>query len=333
MSNTRFGQNVLTNTFDPDALRGWGVRPSDWNVVTSLQQQLGPRSSIDVTYVHRRFNGFFVTDNQALAADDLTPFSITAPLDARLPGGGGYVVSGLYDVVPEKAGQVDNLISDSRKYGNWSQRFDGLDISLNVRVGSRFMFTGGTSTGQTVADNCDVRSSLPELSTSVTGTTTFGAGLNGSAVTPLSPYCHVEYGVLTQFRGLSTYRVPKAELLVSAIVQSKPGVLLAANYAVPNAVAAESLGRNLSGNAANATVNLIAPGSMYGDRLNQLDIRVARMFGRERAQLQLAVDVYNTLNSSAVLSYNSTFVPNGPWLQPLSILSPRMFRFTAEFVF
>ncbi len=102
---------------------------------------------------------------------------------------------------------------------------------------------------------------------------------------------------------------------------------------MPNAAAAESLKRNLSGNAANVTVNLIAPGTMYGDRLNQLDVRVARTFGPRRAQLQLALDVYNTLNSSAVLSYNSTFVPNGPWLQPLSILSPRMFRFTAELVF
>ena len=40
MSNVRFGQNVLTNNFDPDLLNGWGVRPSDWNVGVTLQQQL-----------------------------------------------------------------------------------------------------------------------------------------------------------------------------------------------------------------------------------------------------------------------------------------------------
>ena len=33
------------------------------------------------------------------------------------------------------------------------------------------------STGQTVADNCDVRAHLPELATTTTGTSAFGAGL------------------------------------------------------------------------------------------------------------------------------------------------------------
>ena len=32
MSNTNFGQNVLTNNFDAGILDGWGVRPSDWNL-------------------------------------------------------------------------------------------------------------------------------------------------------------------------------------------------------------------------------------------------------------------------------------------------------------
>jgi hypothetical protein len=31
VSNTSFGQYVLTNNFDPEILNGWGVRPSDWS--------------------------------------------------------------------------------------------------------------------------------------------------------------------------------------------------------------------------------------------------------------------------------------------------------------
>ena len=38
MSNTSFGTNVLTNNFD-QLLGGWGVRPSDWNLGTSLAQR------------------------------------------------------------------------------------------------------------------------------------------------------------------------------------------------------------------------------------------------------------------------------------------------------
>jgi len=180
-----------------------------------------------------------------------------------------------------------------------------------------------------VADNCEVRAHLPELATTATGTTAFGGGLTGSAVTPLSPYCHVGYGVLTQLRGLSSYLVPRLDVEIGATFQSKPGALLAANYSAPNPAVAPSLGRDLSGNAANATINLIEPGSMYGDRINQIDLRMAKVFGFRAGRAVVGVDVYNVLNANAVLTYNNSFVPGGPWLQPLMVLTPRLFKITA----
>jgi hypothetical protein len=250
-----------------------------------------------------------------------------------LPGGGGYTVSGLYDVVPEKAGQVNNLVIDAGRYGAWTQYFNGLDVTVNIRAERRFAFAGGTSTGQTVADSCALRTRLPEFSTATIGTSAFGGGLTGSAVTPVSPYCHVAYGILTQFRGLSSYEVPKVDMQVSATYQSKPGAMLAATYAVPNADVAPVLGRNLSGNAPNVTVNLVAPGTRYGDRINEFDLRAAKILKFGRTRTLLAVDIYNALNSSAVLAYNSAFVPGGTWLQPMAILTPRFVKITGEIDF
>ena len=97
---------------------------------------MGSRSAVEVTYTRRWFHGFSVVDNRVLQPSDLTPFSLVAPADARLPGGGGYVVPGLYDVVPEKAGQVDNLVTDSSTFGSWWQRFNGIDLNVNARLGS-----------------------------------------------------------------------------------------------------------------------------------------------------------------------------------------------------
>ena len=332
MSNTNFGRDLRTSNFDPAIVRGWGVRPSDWQLNAWIEQELGSRSSVSVSYTRRWFNGFVAADNLALAPSDLTSFSLIAPLDPRLPGGGGYVVPDLYDVVPEKAGQVDNLVASSSDYGAWTQYYNGVDVTLNVRAWRGLTFAGGTSTGQTVADNCGVRSQLPELSTTM-GTSPFGAGLSGSTVGPGSPYCHVAYGILTFLRGFSAYRVPKLDVLVSAAFQSKPGPILAANYAVPNAIVAPRLGRNLSANAANMTVNLVAPGTMYGDRINQLDLRVARTFRIGRSRTTVGVDIYNALNAGTVLTYNNTYVPNGPWLQPLTILTPRFFKLTGAIDF
>ncbi len=157
--------------------------------------------------------------------------------------------------------------------------------------------------------------------------------MNGSVVAPLSPYCHVAFGILTQFRGLASYIVPKADVQLSATFQSKPGAMLAANYVVPNSVVATVLGRDLSGSAPNVTVNLVAPGTMYGDRINELDVRVAKIWRYSRSRTVIAVDIYNALNSSAVLTYNNAFVPGGTWLQPLTILTPRFVRITAELDF
>jgi hypothetical protein len=333
VSNTSFGKNVLTNAFDPKILEGWGVRPSDWNLSASLQQQIGPQSSVTVTYIRRWFHGFSVADNLSVQPLDFTPFSIVAPSDPRLPRGGAYVISGLFDVVPEKAGQVNNLITNAANYGKWWQHFEGLDVTLSIRMGQGFTLVGGTSTGRTVADSCDVRAQLPEFATTTTGTSAFGAGLMGSAVTPVSPYCHVSSGILTQLRGLSSYMIPKAGLQLSATFQTKPGAMVAADYAVPNAAVLPSLGRNLSGNAPNVTVNLVPPGTMYGDRVNQLDLRVAKTLAFGRSRTRIAFDIYNALNSSAVLSFDTTYVPGGPWLQPTSILTPRFLRITAELDF
>jgi hypothetical protein len=107
---------------------------------------------------------------------------------------------------------------------------------------------------------------------------------------------------------------------------------LLANYSVLNAAVVPSLGRSLSGNATQVTVNLIEPGTLYGNRQNQLDLKVAKVlrFGSRRAVV--GVDLFNALNSGAILSYNNTF--NAIWLQPVTILTSRMAKkITAEFTF
>jgi hypothetical protein len=93
---------------------------------------------------------------------------------------------------------------------------------------------------------------------------------------------------------------------------------------------APSLGRALSGNAPNVTVNLVSPGTSYGDRINQLDVRVAKILRPGRSRTMVALDIYNALNSSAGLTYNNAFVPGGSWPRPNTILTPRFFRVTAE---
>ena len=200
-------------------------------------------------------------------------------------------------------------------------------MTLSLRTGTGLTFQGGTSTGQNVADACDVRANLPEVNTGI------GAGLVGSTVSTTSPYCHVAYGWLTQVRGLGSYVIPKIDAQVSAVFQSKPGALLSANYAMPSAQVATFLGRAPSGNVPNVTINLIEPGSLYGDRINQLDFRAAKNLNFGTTRTMIALDLYNVLNANPIISYNNSFTPNGPWLQPNAILTGRLIRISADFSF
>ena len=95
ISNLNFGNERVSNTIDPAILKGWGVRPSDWAFGVSVQQEVLPRVSVEVGYFRRWFQGFIASPTTSRSSpSDFAQFSITAPLDSRLPGGGGYRPSG-----------------------------------------------------------------------------------------------------------------------------------------------------------------------------------------------------------------------------------------------
>jgi hypothetical protein len=293
----------------------------------SVQQQISARASVEVAYNWRWFQHFPVTDNLLVAPSDYTQYSITAPVDPRLPGGGGYGISGLYDVNPNKFGQVNNVVEPTSTFGQQNQHWDGVDVTVDVRqLFHRLIVKGGISSGQTVTDNCAVISQLPGALVGIAS-----LGVSNSGVVLPGQDCHLASGFLTQLRGLASYTVPKLDLELSGTFQSNPGPQLAANDVIPTAVVAPALGRSLSGNAPNVTVNLIQPGTLYGNRINQLDLRVGKNLTFGRMRTLIALDLFNVLNSAAVLTYNQTFGP--AWLTPTSVLAARFAKISAQINF
>ena len=163
LSNQNFGKAVFSNTIDPAILSGRGVRGADWQIGASVQQEVLPRVSVEVGYYRRWLQNFLVTDNLSVAAVDFDPFSVTAPSDPRLPGGGGYVVSNLYNVTPTKFGQTNNYVTFAGNFGEQYQRYNGLMINVSARPRDGLTVQGGVNTGKTVTDNCAIRAQLPEI--------------------------------------------------------------------------------------------------------------------------------------------------------------------------
>ncbi len=120
---------------------------------------------------------------------------------------------------------------------------------------------------------------------------------------------------------------------MSGTFRSDQGAVIAANYTVTSAVAAQSLGRPLAGATPNISVNLIAPGEIYGDRVNEIDFRVAKVLKFGHTRTNVGFDIYNILNANPVLTYNNAFIPNGAWLVPTSVLQSRFVKFSASFDF
>jgi len=326
-NNLNFGTATFSNTIDPDILHGWGVRPSDWNWGVSVQHEVLPRTSVEVGFFHREFYGFAVTDNLAVTPSDFTQFSIPAPQDSRLPNGGGYQVGPLYDLnVPSLFGVTRNYITYADKYGDAYQTYNGIDLTFSARPRNGLSVQGGFSGGYSTSDNCEVRAQVPEI------------GL-------LNPYCHIETSFLPQYKGIATYIVPRIDVSVSGTFTSKPGIQVsgfgtpvaggafAANYVIPNAAVAPILGRPLAGSAPNITVNVVEPHSVLGDRVNELNMRVGKVFRFGGSRANVGVDIYNLLNAATPLSYNQVFIPNGAWLTPTSVLSARFAKLSFQLDF
>jgi len=144
-------------------------------------------------------------------------------------------------------------------------------------------------------------------------------------LSPSPLFCHVDPPFQTQVKLLGSVPLPWA-IAASAAFQNVPGPQITAGYVATNAQIAPSLGRNLAAGAnATATLQLIAPGTLYGDRLNQLDARLSRTFkfGTNRS-IQALFDFYNLLNVGPVLVLNNTF--GAAWQTPTAILSGRLLK-------
>jgi hypothetical protein len=341
MANPAFGSARPGATYDPDLLRGWDKRTANWEFSAGVQRELFARTSLDVAYFRRAYRNFWLTDNRAVSASDFDQFSITAPTDPRLPGGGGYKVSGLYDLKPASFGRpADNFVTLASKYGKQRERWQGVDVNVNMRPRAGMMLQGGLSTGSTLADICDVAEKVPEmlLATATPANATTPQVLavstnNADAIRNQwipGQYCRQSSPFLTNVKFAGSYTLPRVDVLVSGTFRSVPGPEIYANYTATNAVIQPSLGRVLSGGVANLPVTIVEPGTMYGERLNQVDMRFGKILHLGRTKTVVNLDVYNLFNANTVLGVNYAYAT---WQRPTSILLARFAKLGVQFDF
>jgi hypothetical protein len=337
-SNARFGTVVQSVRFDPNYIDGFDTRPGHWNYHVSVQHELRPGLGVTATYSHvERFNLLLPAtrtnmfgrgpDNTMWTPADFDAFTIVAPVDPRLGPASGQTITGMYVIQDAKRPLVDDYRTHNKNYGNHDETYDGADLHVNWRMGNGAHFGGGMTVGDAQINDCYVVDDPTQLR---------------FCERTVDPNNGLVRGGL-QVKLLGSYPMPGG-WQASATFQSVRGPEITAAWTSAtfnNTIQFPGSTRTSLGATPTVTVQLIEPGTMYDDRMYQLDLRGTKSFGRGNTRVRLMVDLYNALNGNAVLQRSTfggldTYAPPGTpgaWGRPISILEGRLFKVGAQFDF
>jgi hypothetical protein len=260
-------------------------------------------------YYHKTFANFTANDNQLVSPSDYSQYCVTAPLDPRLPNGGGNQICGLYDVSPVLFGKNRTVVKSAAHFGKQSQVYDGFDVTESARLPHGMQITGGLNVGRTKTAACFIVNSPGALR-----------------------FCDIRPPFQPNVTFVGFAPLPWWGLLASATFRDYPGTQITATQNYTNAEILQSLGRNLS-SGVNGTVNvaLIQPGTMFGPRQRQLDFRISKRFRFGDTRLMGNMDVFNIFNQTGINTINTTFGPS--WQRPTLLQQGRYVKLSAQFDF
>jgi len=321
-NDANFGKPGAATVVDPDLLKGWGVRTHDYQTEVTLQQEVLPRVSAEVSYIHRTFHGFMRTDLLNRETTDYVNYTITAPTDSRLPGGGDYPITIFLN--NSTAPTQNNLRREKSVSVDGKEReayYDGVNFNVNARMRNGLFVSLGTQTGRRVDDDCNVVVNFDN---------------------PDPRGCHDADPWQTTVRGLGSYTIPKIDVLVSATLRSQPPLEIGADWVVPNTTVRTLLGGTLPPGllaTGNSTIDLTDPDHRIfaSNRRTQVDMRFAKVVRLGRTRTDVGIDLWNLFNTNYATAYEGDYGdasgPDSTWQNPTSIYAPRFVRlnFTVSF--
>ena len=341
IDNANFGQPIVPIAFDDDVASGWGKRVYNWEVQIGIEQEVIPGFAVEASYHRRWFGNHRVAVNKAVSPADFSEYCVTTPVDIRLSDGGGGEVCGFFDINPDAFARQDVLVEHASNFGDISQVYDGFDLLLDARLPNGLLIQGGVSVGRTRFDLCPALIGHPEIQSI---SPPWGAGFSSAAFSLASlsrteEFCDMRPKFQPSVKVQAAYGLPwglqtsvsfqSVQFPQNAWLTQVPGVR--AERAYTNAEIAPSLGRDLSGGAQTATLQIQQAGQLYLDRITQLDWRFGRAFRINTTQIEPFLDIYNLFNDNAVTDANMTYGPN--WLNADRVLGPRTLRFGIHMAF
>ena len=336
-----FGRRALT-TYDPNTRRTWNLESG-----LEVQHELLPRVSVTASWYHGNFHNELLYDNQLVSLADWTPVSVFNPIDGT--------PMTIYNLNPSKNGQVSTLDTSS---STRKRTFNSYGVQFSARLPRGASLFGGLGFDRLLRNTCDEPDDPNQLrfcddahldAHLPPGETPKGYRIPYLAQGKLSGSVSLPLGIQVSGSFQSNPGYPNRSLTPAVFSYRAAGGtswLLSRTTRYPaNCPAPCPAGTlvlpTLNGtpdNAANLRVQLIPYGSegQFTDRVNQLDLRVTKSVTVGRVKVLPQLEIFNVLNSSAVILERSTdysiasATAPATYNQPSGILNGRIIGLGAQ---
>jgi hypothetical protein len=323
--NSRFGLPVQTIRPEDDLQREY-----DWVYNLGIQHEVTRGLGVSANWYRRSSHDMRVTENIALSLNDYTPINIFNPLD-----GSTFTI---YNLNASKFGQVDRIDRTSTDSDLRQRVFNAVELGFNARFG-RLSGFGAYTMDRSLSVYCDGSNIGSTLGTTIA---TDPNTLRFCDERELDiPFRH-------EIKFAGSYTLPY-DVQVNAAFQTYTNV----SNAAANPTGARRAQWNLTRTTrypadcpapcpagalvapnltlANLEVPLIAPGTQFLPRHNQLDLGIRKLFRVRNIQVSGQFDIFNATNSNLIKTELQTFGPS--LFRPSSILQPRTLRLAAQMRF
>jgi len=269
-----------------------------------VQHELFPRVSVSGNWFHSDFYNLGVTYNSLQTFADYTLFSVASPID-------GAPIA-MYNVSSAARTRVLTLETNATDRQRTNTAFE---FNFNARLPHSATLFGGLSTDRTLQVACDdpsnpnnllycdqTKNDIPWLTQfKIAGSVPLKWGITFGAA--YQSYRYILAG------GTVWQITPTTRYAADCKGACTPGALVDPGMTV-----------------ATLNVPLEAPGRQLSDRIKQLDVTFGKWITLGKVRLQPELSVLNALNNHAVYAVRSLNYGTSSYLQPSTILQPRILR-------
>jgi len=320
-------------TFDPDIKRMYNVETS-----LSIQHEIFPGVSVTGGWYNRQYHNMWRRTNTGVGFSDFTPFTLFSPID-------GSPIT-YYNVSAAKVAQLGTNLVDTNAPDR-TDKYNGYEYNFSLRLPRGITMFGGGMTERMLSNSCDDNWN-PNLLLYCDQSTT---GLPFRTQFKVAGSIPLAYGVQVgvAYQSLPGYLFGTSSVGALTGISGPSGAPTTAQLAAPNGastvwlVTPSTVYTSCPGNSASQgcvvgakvdpgitqaslSIPLVAPMTEYGDRINQLDINVAKTFKVNHITIQPKIDFFNVLNRAPVTAVLGLNYGTAAYKQPSVVLNPRTFQ-------